>query len=150
CASCHHQVLPAMAFSMARQHGIPVDEKLARADAAAAFGQFADVSRAVQWTYIIDPSSDAFALVAGHGAGVRQSLTTAIYARLIAARQEVDGHWARLDVRPPQHYSDVTDTAIIARAIQLYGHPSRQSETTARLGRARAWLVSNRPRTTEE
>jgi N-acyl-D-amino-acid deacylase len=150
CASCHQQVLPAMAFSVARQHGIPVNEKLAHDDAAQAFSQFADIDRAVQWTYIIDPSSDGYALVAAHGAGVRPSLTTAIYSRLIGARQEADGRWARSDVRPPQHYGDVTDTAVIARAIQLYHHPSQEAEVAARLVRARSWLIANRPRNTEE
>jgi ankyrin repeat protein len=150
CASCHQQILPAMAFGSAREHGIPVNEKLAHDDAAKAFGQFADVDRAVQWTYVIDPASDGYTLVAAHAAGVRPNLTTSVYARLIGARQEPDGHWDRGDVRPPQHASLVTDTVVIARAIQLYHHPSQKAEVEARLLRARAWLIANRPRTTEE
>ena len=55
CASCHQQNFPAMAFRSARQHGIPVNEKLAHDDAAKAFGIYADLDRAVQWIYIIDP-----------------------------------------------------------------------------------------------
>ena len=38
CYSCHQQVLPAIAFKYAREHGIAVDETAAHADAAAAFG----------------------------------------------------------------------------------------------------------------
>jgi hypothetical protein len=34
CFSCHQQVLPTLAFREARQHGIPVDEAAAHADAA--------------------------------------------------------------------------------------------------------------------
>ena len=150
CASCHQQNFPAMAFRSARQHGIPVNEKLAHDDAAHAFGMYADLDRAVQWMYIIDPTSDGHQLVAAEAAGVRPNLTTAVYARLIAARQEPDGHWEPADVRPPQHNSPFTDTAMTARAIQLYRHPSQQAEIGSRLVRARSWLVSHQPRTTEE
>jgi ankyrin repeat protein len=150
CASCHQQMLPAMAFRSARQHGIPINEKLARDDAAQAFGIYADLDKAVQWMYIIDPSSDGYQLVTADAAGVRPNLTTAVYARLIAARQEADGHWEPADVRPPQHSSPFTDTAMTARAIQLYRHPSQQAEVAARLVRARSWLVSHHPKTTED
>ena len=34
CYSCHNQILPALAFRAAREHGIPVDEAAAHADAA--------------------------------------------------------------------------------------------------------------------
>src|ERR1017187_674745 len=36
CDSCHQQLLPALAFRAAREHGIPVDEPAAHADAAGA------------------------------------------------------------------------------------------------------------------
>src|ERR1041385_14258 len=36
CDSCHHQYQPALAYRAAREHGIPFDESIARADAAKA------------------------------------------------------------------------------------------------------------------
>jgi hypothetical protein len=42
CFSCHQQVLPALAFREAREHGIPVDELAAHADAARAFAFYPD------------------------------------------------------------------------------------------------------------
>ncbi|HUE02358.1 MAG TPA: hypothetical protein VMR62_22495, partial [Bryobacteraceae bacterium] len=66
-------------------------------------------------SHIIDPSlSEGNGLVGASAAGLSPSLVTAVYARLIAARQEADGHWETIDVRPPQSYSPVT----------LYSHPS--------------------------
>jgi hypothetical protein len=56
CYSCHHQVLPAMAFTAAREHGVPVDEAAAHADAAAGFGFLANFARAVEYTHMIDPT----------------------------------------------------------------------------------------------
>ncbi len=151
CYSCHQQVLPALAFRAAREHGIPVNEPAAHADAAAAFGFYADLDRAVQYNYIIDPAmSDGYALLAANAAGVRPSLVTAVYARLIAAHQEPDGHWETMDERPPQSYSPFTATAVSLAAIQRYSHASLQSDTRARVERARAWLLAHSARTTEE
>lgn len=151
CFSCHQQVFPALAFRYAREHGIPVDEQAAHADAAAAFGFYSNVERAVEYTHIIDPAlSDGYAMIAAHAAGVRPSLVTAAYARLLAARQEADGHWETGDERPPQSYSPFTATAIALHAVQLYGHPSQKADIQARAELARSWLVSHQPHATEE
>jgi hypothetical protein len=125
CVSCHQQVFPALAFRAAREHGIPVDEQSARADAAAGFSFYSHLDRAVEYTYIIDPAlGDGYSLIGAEAVGVRPSLVTAVYARLLAARQEPDGHWETSDARPPQSYSPFTATAISLRAIQIYAHPS--------------------------
>lgn len=151
CVSCHQQVFPALAFRVAREHGIVVDEQAAHADAAPAFGYFSDLERAVEYTHVIDPAlNDGYALVAAHAAGMKPSLVTAVYARLIAVRQEADGHWESMDERPPQSYSPFTATAISLRAVQLYAHPSLKADTEARAARGRAWLLSHEPRATEE
>ena len=151
CFSCHQQVLPTIAFRYAREHGIPVDEPAAHADAAAAFGFYSNLERAVEYTYTIDAAmNDSTCLIAANAAGVRHSLVTAVYARLIAARQEADGHWETTDVRPPQSYSPFTATAVALRAVQLYGHPSQKADIEARAARARGWLLSHEPRATEE
>ena len=151
CVSCHQQVLPTLAFRDARAHRIPVDEAAARADAVKAFGYLADFDRAVQFTHVVDPAmADSYTLVAAEAAGVKPSIVTAVYARHIASRQKPDGHWITLDQRPPQSYSSFTTTAISLRAIQLYGHPKMAADTEARVEKARAWLASSTPHTTEE
>src|SRR5262249_39635632 len=88
CESCHHQILPAIAFRMAREHGIPVNEELARANAVQAFQPSANLDRAVQYTHIIDPAmDDALRLLGMEAAGVRPNLSAAVYARIISSRQ---------------------------------------------------------------
>src|SRR5258707_7336900 len=80
CDSCHHQYQPALAYRAAREHGIPFDESIARADAAKAF-TYADLDKAVQYSWIIEPGvDDAYRLIAAAAAGVRPSLTTAVMA----------------------------------------------------------------------
>jgi len=150
CYSCHHQVFPALAFRVAREHGIQVDETVAHADAVAAFRYLSNFERAVEYTHIIDPAmSDSYGMLAANGAGVHPSVVTAVYARLLAARQEPDGHWESVDERPPQSYSPFTATAISLRAIQLYGHPNQKADIQARVEHARSWLLSHQPRDTE-
>ena len=100
-----------------------MDETLARASSARAFRFLTDVDRAVQYNYVIDPALDGGNMLLGaNAAGAQPGITTAIYARLVAARQKSDGHWDTLDVRPPQSYSTVTATAIASRALQIYAH----------------------------
>jgi ankyrin repeat protein len=151
CHSCHQQVHPQLAYSAARAHGIVIHEEIPRADAAKAFGRLSDLDRAVQYTHQIDPAlSDGYLLLAAEASGVRPSLTTAVYARLIANRQRPDGHWDTLDMRPPQSFSTVTATAIGIRAVELYGHASLATDTQARVAKARGWLSVVKPRDTEE
>src|ERR1039457_6054298 len=117
CESCHHQILPPIAFRVAREHAVPVNEEIAHDNAVHAFGPSGNLDRAVQYTHIIDPSlDDGYRLLAMDAAGVRPNLSAAVYARLIASRQRPDGHWVTVDQRPPQSYSYITATAVSLRA----------------------------------
>ena len=79
CESCHHQILPALAFRVAREHGIAVNEEIARDNAVHAFGPFANLDRAAQYTHIIDPSlDDGYRLLGMDAAGVRPNLSAAV------------------------------------------------------------------------
>jgi ankyrin repeat protein len=150
CASCHHQYQPALAFRAAREHGIPVNEDIARADAAKAFS-FADIDRAIQYTYVIEPAmDDAYRMVAAQAAGVQPNLATAVYARLLISRQNRDGDWDGFHQRPPSSYSRFTMAALGLRAVQLYHHPSQQAAADAAVARARTFLESKPARATEE
>jgi hypothetical protein len=122
CDSCHHQYQPALAYQAAREHAIPFDETIARADAAKAF-TYADLDRAVQYSWIIEPAiDDGYRLVAADAAGVRPNLTTAVMARILADRQNPGGDWPSHRQRPPSSYSNVTFTALAVRGSQLYSH----------------------------
>jgi hypothetical protein len=150
CDSCHHQYQPALAYRAAREHGIPFDEAIARADAAKAF-TYADLDRVVQYSWIIEPAvDDAYRLIAADAAGVRPSLSTAVMARILAARQNREGDWPSHRQRPPSSYSNVTFTALGVRAIQLYSHPTEKTEVAKHVALARQWLLSHRVVDTEE
>jgi ankyrin repeat protein len=150
CVSCHHQFQPAVAFRSAREHGIPVDEKLAREIAVHAF-DYSDLDTLIQYNQVIEPAmTDAYQLVAADAAGVRPNLGTAIMARLLVSRQSADGHWDSFHQRPPSSYSRFTQTALGLMAIQTYGHSSQKDEVKEHVLRAAGWLFKNVPRDTEE
>jgi ankyrin repeat protein len=150
CASCHHQYQPALAYRVARDHGVTFDETIARADAARAFN-FSDLDRAVQYSYVIEPAvDDAYRMVAAHAAGVTPNLGTAVYARLLISRQNAQGDWDGFHQRPPSSYSRVTMAALGLRAVQLYHHASQKTEAESAIARARKFLEGHTPRDTEE
>ncbi len=150
CASCHHQYQPALAFRSAREHAVPVDEAIARADAVKAF-TFADIDRAIQYLYVIEPAmDDAYRMVSAHAAGVPANLGAAVYARLLISRQNRDGDWDGFHQRPPSSYSRFTMAALGLRAVQLYHHASQKAAADAAVARARKFLESREPRATEE
>ena len=151
CTSCHHQNLPMMVLRLAEERGVPIDRESRHQEIAKAYGFLSSLDRAVQQTHLIDPSMDyGMALVAAHDAGVPASLSTAVYARLIASRQRPDGRWVTIDVRPPQSHGEFTSTAFAMRAIQLYLPARFASETRDRVERAKTWLQANEPHTTED
>jgi len=150
CDSCHHQYQPALAYRAARERGIPIDETIARADAARAF-TYADLDKAVQYSWIIEPAvDDAYRLIAADAAGVRPNLSTSVMARLLIARQNPAGDWPSHRQRPPSSYSNVTFTALGLRAVQLYAHPSQKADVVTHVALARKWLETHRPVDTEE
>ena len=150
CSSCHHQYQPALAYHTARERGVPIDEPIARADAAKAF-TFADVDRAIQYSYVIEPAmDDAYRMVAAHAAGVPPNLGAAVYARLLISRQNRDGDWDGFHQRPPSSYSRFTMAALGLRAVQLYHHASQKAAAEAAVARARKFLETQPAKATEE
>jgi cytochrome c553 len=142
CASCHHQYQPALALRVARDHGVPLDEAIARADSTKAFN-FSDIDRAVQYTHVIEPAvDDAYRMVAAHAAGVKPNLGTAVYARLLISRQNEQGDWDGFHQRPPSSYSRVTMAALGLRALQMYHHASQKAQADAAVARANSSRVA--------
>lgn len=126
CFSCHHSGLPSIALQRAREHGVPVDEVSAREVALKAFASpdtenLVSLDLAIQGPLLIDPGiGTGLTLIAGGAAGLKPSLVTAVHAMRAANWQAEDGTWATVDARPPSSHSIFTNTAVAARAIDLY------------------------------
>ena len=135
CASCHHQYLPAIAFQAARQHGIPVDEKIARTDAGMAFPGLSHLDAVVEASRAIEPSiGEAYKLWAADASGFGNNLAIQASVRMMAGRQFPDGHWATMDQRPPQSYSPFTATALAIRSLRRYSYPAEARDRKSARG----------------
>jgi ankyrin repeat protein len=149
CSSCHQQFQPAIAFAVARKHGIPIDEAIAVTNAARAF-DFSDLDAAVQFANVVEPTlHEGYRMVAAHAAGVTPNLGTAIAARFLISRQRPGGDWSGLNQRPPSSSSDFTKTAFGLRAVQLFHHRADAQAAESAVARARTWLTSHRAPDTE-
>jgi ankyrin repeat protein len=151
CASCHHHGLTLAALRVARERGVAFDEAAARASIDRGFRGLANLDNAVQAAEQIDPSLDwGTWLGSADDAGIEGNLTSAVFARLLALRQEADGRWMTLDVRPPQSVSVFTATALSVRAVNRYLPDSLAADRQARVARARRWLLGATPVDTED
>jgi ankyrin repeat protein len=150
CSSCHHQYQPAIAFAVARKHGVLLDESVAAADAAKAF-DFSDVDGSIQFTNAIEPAlGEAYRMVAAHAADVTPNFGTAMTARFLIARQRPAGDWSGLNQRPPSSSSDFAKTALALRAVQLFHHRADAQAAQMTLARATQWLASHAPQGVED
>ncbi len=152
CTSCHHQSLPAMAISLARQKGLRIDERVAREQlqASAAFLN----ARRERYLQVIDPGGSAatisYSLLGMAAEKYPPDALTDSMVYYLKATQSSDGRWHATAHRPPLEYSDIAITAVSLRAIQLYAPVGERDEYQKRMGRAAGWLLKVTPRANEE
>lgn len=151
CVSCHAQSMTDLVVGHARAKGLPVDEKAAservkmlkavyppeplleRMDAAGAMEQLAYP--------LLGLAANGYA---------PDRLTDGMVAN-IAASQRSDGSWhVGAAARPPAEEGDIFRTAICLRALKVFGPPGRGPEMASRVMKARQWLQSAKPATTED
>jgi hypothetical protein len=152
CVSCHHNSLVAMAVATARQHGFRVDEKIAASQVKAA-GAYVDSwhDRSIQGlgfagnqdtvSYIL------FGLLSEHYPSDPGTDAQAFYLKI---RQSPDGRWRIAARRPPIESNDIEVTAMSMRSLQVYAPKALQAEFQQAINRARDWLLTAKPESTEE
>ena len=149
--TCHLQLNGTFAYRAIRQHRIPLDEQVARADFDRAFRRFAtDLSTAVESNSLGEVAmNQAFMLVAAHEIGLKPNVVTGALARAVALKQNPGGDWTALGERPPSNHSGFTFTALGLRALQLYGHEREKAAMALRITRAKSWLQGHVAKDTE-
>jgi ankyrin repeat protein len=152
CKSCHNQSLPAMALGLAAERGFRFDREAARRQSdTIATALKSQREKMLQWMDDEGPPlSGSYALVSLSAAAYPADNITAALTRNIAARQLPAGNWHPAGARPPMEYSDVQATAFAIRSMRLYGGGARAEEFETRIDRARKWLLSSEPRSTDE
>jgi ankyrin repeat protein len=151
CTSCHHSTLPTLALITARRHSVSIDETEARTHFRQAYSYLTDFDAMAQGTEPATLSNgDSYALWAASEAGLPRNAGSSAMALMLARQQSSDGHWRTPDVRPPQSGSLFTVTALSLRALDSYLPPSLNAERKRRIERARQWLETNTPTSTED
>jgi len=155
CISCHNVSIPLMALTEARRRSYSVRQsstQLLVKQTVASFrperervlsGVCGLVGRAPTGTY---------GLLSLHGEGYRADALTDAIARCLAINQDPDGHWfPGLDTRPPlSAETSIPDTAMSVRVLSLYSAPAPAHDTETKAARARAYLLSAKPRSGDD
>ena len=102
----------------------------------------------------VDPSiSIGYALYGLAAEEVRPDAATTAAVRYLSRKQQSDGRWPVWTARPPLEASEFTTTALAIRAIQTYAPkttPDEIADNTKRIAKARTWLLTSMPMTTED
>ncbi|MBK5294351.1 MAG: ankyrin repeat domain-containing protein [Acidobacteriia bacterium] len=152
CTSCHHNMLPAVAFSLARSKGIALDTEKVRQNYLQS-AAWVNGNREGLFQDVRFPGGDTTAAYLMWGLkadGHRRDRATDALAHQLAGSQSLDGGWQVRADRPPIESGRVTPTAISIRALRAYAIPGRKAEFDMRIRRAAKWLAGYPPRTGEE
>jgi hypothetical protein len=151
CFSCHNQAVPAVALSLARQHGFAVDTQTLRAIAE---HTEADLNLAID-DYRKGKGQPGGVIRAGYAlwtleaAGWTPDETTAAVAHYLAVVQGRRDHWQAHSDRPPSESSEFTATSLAIRGLLAFAPPATAKAAPWR-DRALKWLDQAKPKETED
>ncbi len=154
CSSCHHQPMALLVASVAERANVSFDRALAKelrdhlaeeelifqAESQKALASDVGVLRAGRLNSgDIAFGTGLFLSARLDAGGLARGGPEETSAKLLARLQLSDGHWRYGPLRGAIESSDIATTALAARVIS--GLAPIGDDTTARVGRARQWLV---------
>ncbi len=153
CVGCHHQPYTARAVQAARKLGIDVDAAAAAEQQKAMRLEWAALLEELRQGIEIGGATDRLtqSLLGLRAAGTAPDAITDTAVAEIASAQLPDGRWHFGGVsRAPINESEIGRTAQAVRVLQVYELPGRKAEFAERIARARNWLLTARPLTTDD
>jgi len=150
CAACHSQGMTDMAVAEARAKGLRVDEGAARERVQMVKIQYPAEALYERMDLLI-PEITGYSTAGLAAMSYAPDKMTDAMASTIAAQQLADGSWHYMGLsRPPAEEGDIFRTALSIRALKIYGPPGRATEMTARIAKAKQWLLSAKPLNAED
>jgi squalene cyclase len=152
CFSCHHQAVPVVALSLAKERGFSVDSSLIQAQME---HTEADLSTAAE-SYRTGEGQPGGVTRAGYAlwtleAGAWESDdTTSAVVDFLLSRDEKRGHWSTSSNRPPSEASSFTSTFLAIRGLKSFGRPVQRERIEARIAAGRDWLLKALAKDTED
>lgn len=153
CVGCHHQNLAMIAASEARAAGLRIDDRLAADAAQQVIAQWNMFSPGLleRMDAPGTPDTPTYSLFGMALEGVPHNPGTDALVANIAAQQHQDGSWRLTGfARAPLEEGHFARTAMAVRALGEYAPAGRRAEMTERTQRAQAWLLANKPRSTDD
>jgi len=145
CVTCHQHSLVAMTVGLARKRGFAVNEEIAVEER----GQVqANLRKRVPLLLLgaeLDPPLAAYSLVGFEAEGQPADELTDALVHYLVIHQHQDGSWPPEAYRPPEDGSAFLFTALALRGLQAYAPKGRSAEISARLAKARRWLLTTQP-----
>jgi hypothetical protein len=153
CFSCHHQALPVLALSLARERGFGIDEQGFRKQLKFTHAALADwAKRNPERKNFLGGQADTagYALFTLDLGGWKADDTTrAVAAYLLRRNHDLD-HWRNVSNRPPSEATPFTTTALALHGLVAYGAADQKEPIAMRVAAARAWLLRTKPRDNED
>jgi ankyrin repeat protein len=153
CASCHHHTLPLVAAARAKAHGVAVNDQAVATllkQVEAMLKPAVPILLEATDVFPDLPVTGSYILEALAAQQVPANAVTAALVHNISLKQMADGRWVGWSPRPPLEGGDIQATAMAVRALTLYPLAGRSQEMKARVSKARQFLESAVPATTEE
>jgi hypothetical protein len=152
CFSCHHQAVPVLALSTAKERGFSIPAgaivapvELTEVDLRGSIesykkgdGQGGGVTRA------------GYALFTLEVGGKKPDEVTDAVAEYLLRKDESRDHWKGTSNRPPSEASEFTATYVALRALTAYGKEAQKQRIAVRVEKARRWLETTKPKDTED
>ncbi len=156
CFSCHHQALPILSLTAARERGFAVSPETMQKIVDFSLQSFKKKDAIAKGQGIGGANTTvAYALTALAAAGHKPDDTTAALMDFLLVRQHKDGSWPAVANRPPSEGSAFTNAALGLLSLKRFSpselpkaSPKERIEASFRKGKE--WLLANQPKTTED
>jgi ankyrin repeat protein len=153
CVNCHHQNFTGIAVGAAREKAIPIDETAAseqrQAMIVALRGRDNTFVQRTDCCGSLD--STLYTLAALHADKYVADATTDAALAYLMSRQFSDGHWPREEAsRSPLQDGDFNRIALAVTLMQAYSSRAMKAESDEHIARARRWLMTAKPVTTDD
>jgi N-acyl-D-amino-acid deacylase len=154
CFSCHHQLMPILSLTAARQRGFAVEPEKITEQLEFTLESFRPRLEAIEKGGDLGGNNEtaAQALYALDAAGHPADKVTAALVSFLLRRQIADGSWPtfRFSNRPPSGTTPYRTTALALRVIRTYGLADSREDSETALAHGKEWLLKSKPETTED
>jgi ankyrin repeat protein len=148
CVTCHQHSLVAMTVGLAQKHGFAVNEEVAVEERSQVQANLRKRVPLLLLGAELDPTLAAYSLVGFEAEGQPADELTDALVHYLVIHQHQDGGWPPEAYRPPEDGSAFLFTALAVRGLQAYAPRGRSAEISARIAKARRWLLATQPKET--